>query len=533
MIKRIVFRQIDNKYVEKLEDTIKSKDAEIEFLKQQIALMKEKEILAKHKLFGSSSEKSEYTQVDFFNEAEKESNDTAIEPELEEIDVTPHKRKKKKGSKNDKLEGFDSTAIEYYLSEQEVKCPQCNNERHIIGKSERLELRIKPVEVEVVKHITYAYACRDCEKNDVQVPIQKSKAPKAVIEKSIASPSLIGHIMADKYLNGLPLYRQEQDFKRYGIDISRQNMANWVIKASNDWLSVIYDKLKDDLLRREVIHMDETTVQVLKEKNKTPQSNSYMWAARTSGDTDKHIIIFEYQPDRAHHRAIDFLKDFKGYLHSDGYEAYHKLSKDVIICGCMAHARRKFDEALKSIPKKLHIGSKALEGKNFCDSLFKIESKLSKELNLQGEGKLNKRIELATPILDTFFKWLKNCNALPKSALGKAVYYTLNQWEYLTNYLLDERCELSNNRGEGCIKPFVVARKNFLFCDTVKGANASAVTYSIIATAKENGLNPAKYLEYLFEKLPNIDFKNNPEVLDELLPWSNLPEKCYVQIKSK
>lgn len=416
MNKRIIFKKIENKYVEKLENTIKSKDAEIEFLKQQIALMKEKEFLAKHKLFGSSSEKSEYTQIEFFNEAEKESDDTVAEPELEEIEVTPHTRKKKKGAKKEKLEGFESTTVEYHLSEDEVKCPECNNERHIIGKSERMELRIKPVEVEVVKHVTYAYACRDCEKNNVKVPIQKSKAPKAVIEKSIASPSLIGHIMADKYLNGLPLNRQEQDFKRYGIDISRQNMANWVIKASNDWLSVMYDKLKEDLLKREVLHMDETTVQVLKEENKTAQSNSYMWAGRTSGDTDKHIVIFEYQPDRTHQRAIDFLKDFKGYLHADGYEAYHKLSKDVIVCGCMAHVKRKFDEALKSMDKKFHLGSKALEGKKFCDSLFRVEKKLNEDFSLEGKDKLDKRIELATPILDDFFKWLKTCNALPKSA---------------------------------------------------------------------------------------------------------------------
>lgn len=533
MIKRVVFKKISTKYVEKLEDTIKSKDAEIEFLKQQIAFMKEKELLAKHKRFGSSSEKSEYTQMDFFDEAEKEFDETAIEPELEEIEVAPHKRKKKKGAKKDNLEGLTSTTIEYHLSEEEAKCPKCNNQRHIIGKSERLELRIKPVEVEVVKHVIYAYGCRDCEKHGTEVPIQKSKAPKAVIEKSIASPSLIAHIMADKFLNGLPLYRQEQDFKRYGIEISRQNMANWVIKASNDWLSVIYDKLKVELLKREILHMDETVVQVLKEENKTPQSKSYMWVGRTSGDTDKHIIIFEYQPDRVHHRASDFLTGFSGFLHSDGYEAYHKLSKNIIVCGCMSHARRMFDEALKSIPKNLQIGSKALQGKNFCDTLFKIEKKINEDLKLEGKEKLNKRNELAKPVLDKFNEWLKNCGALPKSAFGKAVNYTLNQWKYLTNYLLDERCELSNNRAERCIKPFVIARKNFLFCDTVRGANASAVTYSIIETAKENGLNPAKYLEYLFEKLPNIDFRNNPEVLDELLPWSNLPLECYMQKKKK
>ncbi|MEG1312087.1 MAG: IS66 family transposase [Romboutsia sp.] len=211
--------------------------------------------------------------------------------------------------------------------------------------------------------------------------------------------------------------------------------------------------------------MDKIVVQVLKEKDKPAENTSYMWAARTSGDTNKHIIIFEYQPDRTRHRASDFIEDFKGYLHSNGYEAYHKLSKDIVVCGCMAHARRKFDEDLKSIPKNLHFGSKALQGKNFCDILFKIERKIKDDLKLEGKDKLDKRIELASPVLDELFKWLNSCNALPKSTLGKAVAYTLNQWKYLTNYLLDERC----------IKPFLIDRKNFLFCDTVKGANASAI----------------------------------------------------------
>lgn len=487
----------------------------------------EQHTLSKHKKFGASSEKSEYDQLTFFNEAEKEADKKVPEPTVEELEVT-YKRKKRVGKKEENLKGLPVTTIEYFLSDEEAKCPKCFSLRHIMGKHIRKELKITPAAVEVIEHVTYTYSCRDCEKNSEETPITKSRAIEPVIPGSIASPSLVAYIMSQKYVNAMPLYRQEKDFERLGIDISRQNMANWVIKSSNDWLTPIYDLMKVKLLEEEVLHADETTLQVLKELGKPAQSKSYMWLYRTSADSNNNIVLYEYQPDRAHKRPQEFLNGFKGYLHVDGYEAYHKLSEDIIIVGCFAHARRKFDEALKSIPKQEQVGSKALEGKNFCDKLFKIERDLHE---LSSEDRFENRKELSNPVLEKFHEWLNSCNALPKSALGKAVTYTLNQWKYLENYLLDGRTELSNNRAERSIKPFIIGRKNFLFSATPKGAQSSATVYSIVETAKENGLNPMKYLEFLLEKMPNIDFRNNPKQLEELLPWADLPKECYVPKK--
>jgi len=512
-------------YIKKLEDTCKSQEAEITLLKNQMAWMMEQMKLSKHKQFGASSEKSEYDQLSFFNEAEKETNRKIEEPTIEEIEVK-YKRKKKVGNKEENLKGLPVTVIEYFLSDEEAKCPKCFSSRHIMGKNVRKELKIIPAKVEVVEHVTYTYACRNCEKNGMETPISKSKAIEPIIPGSIASPSLVAYIMSQKYVNAMPLYRQEKEFERLGVDLSRQTMANWVIRCSDDWLSPMYDLMKEKLLEEDILHADETVLQVLKESGKPAKSKSYMWLYRTSAASKKPIVLYEYQPDRAYKRPKEFLKGFKGFLHVDGYAAYHKLPKDMIILGCFAHARRKFDEALKSIKPSEQVGSKALQGKNYCDKFFRIERDLA---DLSYEEKFEKRSQLSKPILDEFLIWLKNCNVLPKSALGKAVTYTLNQWKYLNNYLLDGRTEISNNRAERSIKPFIIGRKNFLFSATVRGAKASATIYSIVETAKENGLNPMKYLEYLFEKMPNIDFKNNSQQREELLPWAKLPTECYVR----
>jgi len=517
--------QNKTEYITKLENTCKSQEAQIKLLENKIAWMMEQITLSKHQKFGASSEKSEYDQLSIFNEAEKEADDNVSEPTLEEI---TYKRKKQVGKKKDMLKDLPTEEVEYFLPEEETKCKICGSDRHIMGKNIRLELKIIPPEVKVVKHITYVYSCRNCENNGDSVSIVKSVAPEPLIKGSIASPSLVSYIMTQKFVNAMPLNRQEQDFKRFGIDISRQNMANWVIRCANDWLEPLYSTMKEILLRRDVIHADESVLQVLKEPRKTPQSNSYMWLYRTSGDTKESIVLYEYQPDRKYARPKNFLGDFKGYIHSDGYEAYHSLSKDIIVCGCWSHARRKFDEALKSLKPSEQIGSKALAGKNYCDKLFEVEKKL---IDFNAEERYEKRLELSKTILEDFLTWLKNCNALPKSSLGKAVNYSINQWKYLGNYLLDGRCEISNNRAERSIKNFVIGRKNFLFADTVAGAKSSAIVYSIVETAKENNLNPMKYLTYIFEKMPNINFKQKPDLLEDLLPWAELPKECYMKTK--
>lgn len=299
-------------------------------------------------------------------------------------------------------------------------------------------------------------------------------------------------------------------------------MSNWLLKATEDWLEPIYDALHELLLMREVLHADETTLQVLREPGKTAQSKSYMWLYRTGSDAPHPIVMYDYQPDRKAKRPAAFLKDFKGYLHTDGYDGYHGLPDDIVIVGCWAHARQKFDETLKSMPEKDRAGSNVLRGKRYCDKLFELERTF---VDLPHHERFQKRQQLAKPIMDEFFAWLDKLEALPKTPIGQARHYALGQRKYLERYLLDGRLEISNNRAERSIKPFVIDRKNFLFANTPRGAKASAVMFSLIETAKENGLNPFVYLTYVFKIAPNWDIRNNLDYLQLLLP-SDVPDTC-------
>ena len=523
MIKTENSSQNQTEYIRQLEETCSSQKQQIQMLEGKMNWLLEQIKLSQHRQFGTSSEKSMYDQLNLFNEAENESDASIPEPELEEI---KYKRKKRIGRKDEMLADLPVETIEYFLSPEEQACPKCGDTMHIMGKEIRRELKIIPAQAKVVEHVRYIYSCRPCEKSSDSTPVIKACIPEPVIKGSIASPSTVAYIMSQKYVNAVPLYRQEKEFERLGIEISRQTMANWVIRCAMDWLLFVYMMMKETMIKREVLHADESVLQVLKEPGKPPQSDSRMWLYRTGDDGGPPIVLYEYQPDRKAERPKEFLKGFKGYLHTDGYDGYHNLQKDIIICGCWAHARRKFDEVLKSLKPSEHLGSKALAGKNYCDQLFSVERKLAD--SSYGE-RYEKRLELANPILDEFHTWLKSVNALPQSALGKAVNYTLGQWKYLENYLLDGRCEISNNRAERSIKVFVIGRKNFLFCDTVNGAKSSATIYSVIETAKENGLNPMNYLTYLFEKIPNMDLKDNPDALKDLLPWGQLPDNCYIK----
>lgn len=528
MEKHITTLQNPTEYIEQLEAKCKSQEEKITMLENKMDWLMEQIRLSQHKQFGPSSEKTTFEdQMSLvFNETEGFQREGLAEPTLEEV---TYKRKKSVGHKEEVLKDLPIETIVYEIPESEEVCPDCGEVRHVMGKEIRKELKIVPVQVSVVEHVQLIYSCRGCERNGESVSIVKSTLPHPVIKGSIASSSTVAHIMTQKFVLGTPIYRQEQDYKRNGIDLSRQTMSNWVNRCALDWLEPLFDVLKEELLEREVLCADETTLQVLREPGKKATTKSYMWLYRTGNDgTNQPIVLYEYQPNRSLQHPKSFLKGYKGYLHTDGYEVYHKLPATITICGCLAHARRKFEEALKSIPKEQHIGSQALVGKNYCDKLFKIESELK---DLSSEERHDKRHEQAKPVWEAYLAWLKTINALPKSALGQAVNYSLNQWPYLQNYLLDGRCEISNNRAERSIKPFVIGRKNFLFANTPRGAKASAITYSIIETAKENELNPFEYLKYLFEQLPNIDFKQNSTLLKKYLPWAELPKKCYSKSK--
>jgi len=510
----------DTKATENWTEIVAIKDARITELERLVKYYEEQFRLNKHRQFGASSEKSEYDQLNLFNESEATADANVSEPEL--LEIQRHYRKSR-NLINDRLpENLPIEVVEHSLPLEEQICPECGGNLHVMGKEKRRELKIIPASVVIVEHVRKVYACRDCERDECGVPILKAAISEPVIKGSFSSPEAIAHIMVQKFVMGSPLYRQEQDWKRRGIAISRQTMSNWLLKATEDWLEPIYDTLREMLCMRKVLHADETTLQVLHEPGKSAQSKSYMWLYRTGSDANLPIVLYEYQPDRRAKRPAEFLVDFKGYLHTDGYEGYHSLPEDIIIVGCWAHARRKWDEALKSMPKEDREGSHVLRGKRFCDRLFELERRFEGSSH---EERFLKRQELAKPILDAFFAWLDSLPYTPKSILGGAAHYTLSQRKYLERYLLDGRLEISNNRAERSIKPFVIDRKNFLFANTARGAKASAVMFSIIETAKENKLDPFAYLTYIFRNAPNWDIHNNVDYLQLLLPGF-LPSSC-------
>lgn len=514
-----------------MEDTIEKLQAEIELLKQEKAqlelklkLFEDQYLLHQQKLFGRSSEKTSPGQLSLFNEAESDAQPEILEPAIEEVLV---KRKKQQGHREEMLKDLPLETIEYHLPEEEQICT-CGCKLHVMSRETRRELKIVPAQASVVEHVKYVYACRNCEKNDTNTTVRTAPMPEPAIPGSIASSSAIAHVMNEKFTKGMPLYRQEQEWKRMGVEISRQTMANWIILASDKLLKPLYNRMREHLLEAGILHADETTLQVLKEPGRNADSTSYMWLYRT-GREDPSIILYDYQTTRAAKHPGRFLKNFKGYLHADGYDGYGNLS-GITIVGCWAHARRYFIDAFKVMPpKKDNTPTATEEGLAYCNKLFEIEKTLQDKTDLERyEG----RIRESRPILDEFRGWLKNKRpkVLPKSPLGKAVQYCLNQWDKLVAFLQDGRLELDNNRAERSIKPFVIGRKNWLFSNTPKGAASSATVYSIVETAKENGLNPFNYLVYLFDKLPNIDI-NDKNILDNFMPWSKtLPEECRVKI---
>lgn len=497
----------------------------IEKLEQQITLLTEALRLAQHKRFGASSEKSDEAvmeQLSFlFNEAEAFSA-----PEEDNVIVVPeHKRHKKHEYTLDSIpEDVPTEIIEHTLEGEELVCPQCGDTMTEIGVEVVRKLKMKPVEIIVEEHRYHSYACQRCNKENTETPVVKAPLEKSIISGSFATAEAISHIMVQKFVMGSPLYRQEKELNRMGIKLSRQTMSNWVLKASADYLKPVYEQLHKELLTHEVLHADETTLKVIHEPGKSPNGKCYMWLYRTSGDAEKPIALFEYQAGRGAKHPKEFLSGFKGYLHTDGYESYHSLPEEIIEVGCWSHARRKFDEALKSLPKGKAKNSSAAQGLAYCDLLFKLEGGWA---DLTPEERYQERLRQAKPVLDAFWAWANVRTAAPKSALGKSLTYLKNQWQYLTNYLKDGRLELSNNRAERSIKPFVIDRKNFLFANTSRGAEGSAVVFSMIQTAIENNLDPYRYLVWLMKTASHANMEN-PEVIQKLLPW-NAPNQCRVK----
>lgn len=504
-------------YILQLENTIKD-------LQNQVSNLTEMVLLLRKEKFGPSSEKATKQiegQLSLFNEAEVEASPKADEPLFIRNGCVVKRRKK--SSREELLKDFPVEELPCLVHPDDMFCSQCGGALKEIGfVKARDEIEYIPAQVKIIRYMQQACECPAC-KHGFRPFIRKAEVPNSIMNHSLASPSSVARVMYQKYVNSIPLYRQEKDWEQLGLALSRATMANWIIRSSEDHLSPVVSHLREKLLERDIIHCDETPVQVLKEEGKKPQTKSYMWLYRSGNDSKKPIILYDYQSSRNGDHAAAYLKGFNGYVHSDGFSGYNKL-KDVTRCGCWAHLRRKFVEAIPTKKNKNAPPASAEIGRQYCDKLFAIEDSLK---TLSPEDRFYKRLELEKPVLEAFWCWLDSLNTLKGSSLGKAVTYAQNQKPYMENYLLDGRCSLSNNAAENAIRPFAVGRKNWLFADTPKGATASATIYSLVETAKANGLNVFAYLRYLLMYMPGSDWRNNPAELDGLMPWApEVQEQC-------
>lgn len=496
---------------------------------EKMQLLMEQVILGKQNRFGRSSEKMEDTsqicfcEVDgtivFFNEAEAVCDLNAAEPD--DLELKSPKQPKRKGKKEADLSGLPVRRIDHYLSEEELEAEFGVRGWKQLPDAISRKYHFVPAKVEVEEHHIGVYASKTDEH------MVKADHPKALLHGSLVSPSLGAAIINGKYVNAVPLYRLEQEFQRYGLQITRQNMANWCIRLAEEYLSVLYDHLHKVLYSYHVIQADETPVLVNHDGRKAG-SKSWMWVYR-SGHLyqDRQIVLYEYQQTRNASHPREFLKGYDGICVTDGYQVYHTLEKELeelTIAGCWVHCRRRFDEALKLVPKSYQKESNAFLLMKQIQAIYREEGKLN---DLSSDERLKQRQVVIKPLVDAFFTYLKTINVSKKDKFGDAIGYALNQEKYLRVFLTDGDVPIDNNASERAIRGFCIGKKNWQMIDTINGAKSSAIIYSIVETAKANNLKPFDYVQYLLEEIPKHMNDRDCSFLENLLPWS---EKLPVEI---
>ena len=470
-------------------------------LETKLNWLLEKLNLSNSNRFGSSSEKANDAVMGQLSLLFDEAEATAYAEEKKETQVKAHSRTQSGSGKDVLPDNIPVETETHTLTEEERICPECGEIMEVIGTEVHRSVVLESIKAHIREDVYYTYGCRNCKENGISTPIVSTPREPVIIPGSFASPEAVAHVATQKFVMGAPLHRQEQELNRMGIKLSRQTMSNWLLRCSKDWLEPVYEALHEQLVQRDLLHADETVLQVLHEEEKPAQSKSYMWLYRTGSDAENPIVLYEYQPSRSGEHPKNFLEGFHGYLQTDGYSGYNAVP-DITRVGCLAHARRKFEEAMKALPKGKRSPT-AEQGVAYCTKLFNLETEYT-EQGLTFEERKKQRLERSKPVLDAMLAWANTRAVAPKSKLGMAITYLLNQWVYLNNFLLDGRIEISNNRAERSIKPFVISRKNFLFANTPKGAKGSAVIFSLIETAKENGLDPYRYLVYVLTKAPKL-----------------------------
>lgn len=518
---------------------------ELKRTNQQMQVILEKWNLAQANRFGRSSEKMGYDTgtcqqlelavmyAECFNEAEATVNGTPPdEPDMEEVTVTAHKRKKHAGKREKDLKDLPhAEPVISTLTEEELLEQLGPGYRQLKDEVyQRLEFH--PSSFEVKEYHICVYVSADGKK------FAKAKRPQAdLFRNSIATPSLLAGILNYKYVNALPVHRLAQDFKRSEVNISPQVMCNWVIKSSEIYFSLVYDWMKDVLLKQTVVQADETTLKVNRDGRKAG-SSSYMWVYITGehDDSGKKIVLYDYCRTRSTEHLREFLSSYKGILVSDGYQSYHTFSKEQSLtsAGCWTHCRRRFVNAIKAaqkdLPEEALKNSIAYQALARISAIYKLDGSWKERTS---EYRMEHRQRILKPLVDEYFDWvkeqIKTCNVLPKSETGEGLSYSINQEKYLRAFLDNRDIPIDNSACERAIRPFCVGRKNWNVIDTVEGAQASAIVYSIAETAKANNLKPYQYFEYLLTELPEriSRKKDSTFSLDDLMPWSpKLPMSC-------
>lgn len=517
--------------VKELNTTIRNLNALIEAAnkREEEHLLKEQEHIEKEKvlqeqidyltkkLFGKSSEKRDEFegQLNLFNEAET----LKAEPDPEEQEFTTVEKhtRKKKSKMADKFANLPVQEVILDVPEDECICDVCGTPLERIGKEFlRREIEFIKPSIKIIDYYSVSYGCPKCKINAEVPHIVRGRDGQAHMLHGMASAGTVAWVMYQKYVNSLPLYRQEKDFKMYGAEICRGTIANWIINNAEEFFKPMCNYFQKRLVDGRYAMADETPVQVLKEPGRRPETKSYMWVFR-SGEFDlEQIVLFHYSPTRAGETAKEFLEGFHGYLMTDGYSGYNKL-KDCTRTSCWAHIRRYLIDAIPK-GKEYDHSQPAVQGLVYIDKLFEMERKIHEKKGSDFDAIKKFRLEKEKPVLNGFWNWLDCQTAIKNSRMYKALVYIQNRRPFLETYLEDGGCSFNNNTSERSCKAFVTGRKNWLFSDSVDGAEASALTYSIVETAKANGVDVYYYLKYLLMKCPTS--LTCDEELEKLCPWN-------------
>jgi transposase len=504
---------LDSTNAAKFTARIAALEAHSEAREERIGLLEEENRWLKAQLFGRSSEKSPVEdqnpdQAWLFDADAGRTEDAAVSQGIAIPAHERHKRGRKRLSAH-----LPRVDVIHDLPDEAKVCSADGTKLVRIGEEISEQLDFKPAQVRVIRNIRPKYACPCCRRG-----VHIAAVPLQLLPKSLATPALLAQITTAKFVDGLPLYRQETQFERLGVPLGRATMAGWMIQLGCKYVVPLINLLHDLLLEAPLIHCDETHLQVLR-SDKAPTADHWIWV-RAAGPPGRRIILFDYDASRGGAVPLRLLQGYRGILLTDGYEAYAKVAAvlGLVHAGCLAHARRRFEEARKA--GKRGSDGHARVALGFIRELYRIERSLwDRGHSCTAQQRLCVRAEHSVLIVNDFHDWLEAIapKVLPKSLLGKAVRYTLGQWPKLTTFLKHGEAPLDNNRCENAIRPFVVGRKGWLFSDTVKGAIASANLFSLVETAKANGLEPHAYLSHVFERLPHA---KGVEDFEALLPWN-------------